>query len=161
MQLKINKKVYDVGDDDSQLLVWALRDMLGLIGTKFGCGMGICGSCTVLVDGKPTRSCITPIKSVLDKEITTIDGLARIDENGEIELHPVQRAFIEVQAPQCSWCMSGQMISAVALLQSNPSPSIDEINNAMNFNYCRCGTYMRIREAIQRAVEIMQEEDWI
>ena len=122
--------------------------------------MGICGSCTVLVDGKPTRSCVTPVKSVLGKEITTIEGLAREGKNGEVELHPVQRAFIEVQAPQCSWCMSGQMISATALLESNPAPTTEEINTAMNNNYCRCGTYSRIRKAVKRAGEIIQEEDW-
>lgn len=158
MQLEINGEIFDYHGEDSDLLVWVLRDRLGLTGTKFGCGIGICGSCTVLIDGKPTRSCITPIKNLAGRKIITIEGLARENSLGEIELHPVQQAFIELQAPQCGWCMSGQMISAVGLLQSNPSPSIDEINDAMNNNYCRCGSYVRIREAIQRAGEIMQAE---
>ena len=139
------------------MLVWVLRDTLGLTGTKFGCGAGICGSCTVLVDGTPTRSCLTPAATVAGKEITTIEGLADRHDGGG-DLHPVQQAFLETQAPQCGYCMSGQMITAAALLDENPSPTEDEIRDGMNSVYCRCGTYVRIKDAVARAAEIIAEE---
>ena len=140
------------------MLVWVLRDQLGLTGTKYGCGAGICGSCTVLVAGEPTRSCLTPTATVVGKEITTIEGLAATGPGGEVELHPVQQAFIETQTPQCGYCMSGQMITAASLLENNPAPTPEEIVAAMNTVYCRCGTYVRIKDAVSRAAEIIAEE---
>jgi isoquinoline 1-oxidoreductase alpha subunit len=156
MQLKINGKNYTVPDEqETRMLVWVLRDELGLIGTKYGCGAGICGSCAVLVDGRSTRSCLTPVATVVGKEITTIEGLVETGVDGNEILHPVQQAFLETQTPQCGYCMSGQMITAAALLEKNPNPSDDEIVTAMNGVYCRCGTYVRIKEAVSRASEIM------
>jgi isoquinoline 1-oxidoreductase alpha subunit len=158
MKLSINGQKYKVPDEqDSRMLVWVLRDFLGLTGSKFGCGAGICGSCTVLVDGKPARSCLTPAATVIGKEITTIEGLGDIHD-GEVSLHPVQQAFLETQAPQCGYCMSGQMITAAALLDQNPSPTEGEIVDGMNSVYCRCGTYVRIKDAVTRAAEIIAEE---
>lgn len=157
MQLFINGSEYVVPDEPDRMLLWVLRDELGLTGTKYGCGMGICGSCVVHIDGQPARSCLTPVRTVAGKQITTIEGLAGLDENGETKLHPVQEAFLETQTPQCGWCMSGQMMSAAALIAANPDPSAEEIDQAMNNNYCRCGAYVRVRKAIQRAVEIQQE----
>jgi len=153
MELKINNASVEVTAPQDEPLLWVLRDELGLTGTKFGCGIGICGSCTVHVDGMATRSCITPISSVVDKAITTIEGLSTTDENGEEVLHPVQQAFIDEQVPQCSWCMSGQMMTASAFLQQNPSPSEEEIVDAMSNNYCRCGCYVRIKAAVARVAQ--------
>ena len=153
MELKINNASVEVTALQDEPLLWVLRDELGLTGTKFGCGIGICGSCTVHVDGVATRSCITPISSVVDKAITTIEGLSTTDENGEEVLHPVQQAFIDEQVPQCSWCMSGQMMTASAFLQQNPSPSEEEIVDAMSNNYCRCGCYVRIKAAVARVAQ--------
>lgn len=156
MELNINGEKYTVPDEqETRMLVWVLRDQLGLTGTKYGCGAGICGSCTVLVDGKPTRSCLTPTATVIGKEITTIEGLAEIDESGAEILHPVQQAFLETQTPQCGYCMSGQMITAAALLEDNPAPTPEEIIETMNSVYCRCGTYVRIKAAVARAAEII------
>ena len=159
MQLKINGQNYSVPDEqETRMLVWVLRDQLGLTGTKYGCGAGICGSCTILVDGQLTRSCLTPTATVIGKEITTIEGLTEITDDGEEYLHPVQQAFEETQTPQCGYCMPGQMITAVALLEKNPAPSEDEIVAGMNGVYCRCGTYVRIKEAVARAAKIMAKE---
>ena len=158
MQLRINGQTYDVDVPDSELLLWALRDDLGLIGTKFGCGIGYCGACTVHVDGEATRSCMTLVSNVEGKEIRTIEGLATIDENEEEILHPVQQAFVDEQVPQCSWCMSGQMMTAVAFLEQNETPSEEEIVEAMAENYCRCGCYVRIKAAVVRAAQTMAEE---
>lgn len=154
MELKINGETYVLDDiaEDTPLL-WVLRDYLGLTGTKFGCGIGICGSCTVHVNGAPTRSCITPVQNVDGRELTTIEGLATVDADGNEVLHPVQQAFIDKQVPQCSWCMSGQMMTAAAFLNDNPSPSEEEITTAMSNNYCRCGCYVRIREAVASAAD--------
>lgn len=159
MELTVNSKSYQIDDDLSRVLLWVLRDDLGLTGTKFGCGVGICGSCTVLVDGQPIRSCVTTVENVIGKSVDTIEGLAETLPNGQIDLHPVQQAFLETQAPQCSWCMSGQMLTAAAFLNANQSPSGDEIVDAMNRNYCRCGAYVRIREAVAMAAELMDTED--
>lgn len=149
MKLRINGEERTITDDPNALLLWVLRDDLAMTGTKFGCGVGICGSCTVHVDGVATRACITPLANVAGKEIRTIEGLAA--ENGE--LHPVQKAFIEAQVPQCGWCMSGQIMTAVSFLDENPNPSEDEIIEAMSNSYCRCGCYNRILTAVVQAAE--------
>jgi len=144
MELTINGKKQTVTDDPSALLLWVLRDDLEMTGTKFGCGVGICGSCTVHVDGEAARACITPLANVAGKEIRTIEGLA--EANGA--LHPMQEAFIEAQVPQCGWCMSGQIMTAVSFLDANPNPDEDAIIEAMGNNYCRCGCYTRIYKAV-------------
>jgi isoquinoline 1-oxidoreductase alpha subunit len=126
-------------------LLWVLRDVLNMTGTKFGCGMALCGACTVHINGVATRSCVTPISSVSGKTVMTIEGLS---EDGS---HPVQKAWIEEDVPQCGYCQSGQIMSAVALLAKNPHPSDADIDSAMSGNICRCGTYQRIRKAIHRA----------
>lgn len=140
------------------MLIWVLRDELGLTGSKYGCGIGICGCCTVHVDGQAVRACITPVSSVVGAQIRTIEGLANTDANGQTRLHPVQQAFLETQAPQCSWCMSGQMMTAAAFLARNPQPTAEEISQAMTNNYCRCACYVRVRQAVVRASHILQEE---
>ena len=140
------QKQIDVSPD--MPLLWALRETLGLTGTKYGCGMALCGACTVHVDGVPARSCVTPVSAVAGKRVTTIEGLsARSD-------HPVQRAWIEIDVPQCGYCQSGQLMSAAALLAQNAAPTDEDIDNAMAGNICRCGTYQRIRAAIHRAAEL-------
>jgi isoquinoline 1-oxidoreductase subunit alpha len=143
--ITVNEKsrVVDAGPDTP--LLWVLRDTLGLTGTKYGCGMGLCGACTVHLDGAAVRSCQTPLASVGTKRITTIEGLSA--DRG----HPVQRAWIAEQVPQCGYCQSGQVMQAASLLARNPRPSTAEIDEAMNGNICRCGTYQRIRRAIRRA----------
>jgi aerobic-type carbon monoxide dehydrogenase small subunit (CoxS/CutS family) len=143
--LKVNGESRDVDASPEMPLLWVLRDVLGLTGTKFGCGVSQCGSCTVHVDGAPVRSCTTPVSRVADREVVTIEGLA-----GEA-LHPVQTAWVEEDVAQCGYCQSGQIMTAVALLASNPHPGDDEIDRAMAGNICRCGTYQRIRKAIHRA----------
>lgn len=145
--LQINQKTYSVEADTAMPLLWALRDLLGLTGTKFSCGMGLCGSCTVLVDDEPLRSCITPISQVVGKSITTIEGLS------EDASHPVQKAWLEERVSQCGYCQPGQIMNVVALLKKTSKPSDAEINAAMGDVLCRCGTYQRIRAAIHRAAE--------
>ena len=154
MNLLINGQEYQVEDSPDRLLLWVLRDEFGLTGTKFGCGIGICGSCTVHLDGTPTRACITMLSAANSREVRTIEGLAETNSSGETILHPVQQAFLEEQVPQCSWCMSGQMMTAVTLLEQNPNPDAEEIRQAMNGVYCRCGTYYRIRKAVERAAQL-------
>jgi isoquinoline 1-oxidoreductase alpha subunit len=144
--LLVNGERRTVDADPAMPLLWALRDLLHLKGTKYGCGAGLCGSCTVHVDGEPVRSCLATVGSVGDKAVTTIEGLA----SGE-ELHPVQVAWIEANTPQCGYCHPGQIMSAAALLQRTPNPTDEEIDQAMSGNICRCGTYLRIREAIHGA----------
>ncbi len=129
-------------------LLWVLRDTLGMTGTKFGCGMSLCGACTVHIDGVPTRTCMTSVSSIAEKEVMTIEGLSS-DGN-----HPVQQAWMEVDVPQCGYCQSGQIMTAAALVRDNPSPTDDDIDRAMRNNICRCGTYQSIRAAIHRASEI-------
>jgi aerobic-type carbon monoxide dehydrogenase small subunit (CoxS/CutS family) len=146
--LKINKKKYTVEADPNMPLLWALRDVIGLTGTKFGCGIAQCGACTVHLNGDAVRSCSLPISAVGDGEVVTIEGLS---ENGD---HPVQKAWEEVDVMQCGYCQAGQIMSAAALLEKNPNPSDDEISAAMNGNICRCGTYVRIREAVKKAATL-------
>jgi isoquinoline 1-oxidoreductase subunit alpha len=144
-QLNVNGKIYDVDIDGEMPLLWALRDVLGLRGTKFGCGVAQCGACTVHLDGKAARSCAVTTGVASLSKITTIEGLSR---DGS---HPVQRAWVELGVPQCGYCQPGQIMTASALLKANPQPSDDEIDSAMSGNICRCGTYPRIRAAIHKA----------
>jgi isoquinoline 1-oxidoreductase alpha subunit len=153
MKLIINGEEKTVTDNPSTPLLWVLRDELDLTGTKFGCGVGICGACTVHVDGQAMRSCITPLAAVDGKEVRTIEGLATLDVDGSLALHVVQEAFIDEQVPQCGWCMSGQIMTAAAFLDENLAPSSEEIVQAMGQNYCRCGCYTRILSAVQKAAE--------
>jgi aerobic-type carbon monoxide dehydrogenase small subunit (CoxS/CutS family) len=146
IRLAINGKNYSVDTDPQSSLLSVLREDLDLTGSKYGCGEGMCGACTVLIDGKSQRSCITRVGSVTGKQITTIEGLA----NGD-QLHPVQQAFLDAGAMQCAYCTSGMIMSAVALLRKNPAPSEREIVDFMDGNVCRCGTYSRIVSAIQKA----------
>ena len=148
--IRINGEERSLSDiDPTTPLLWALRDNLGLVGTKYGCGKGLCGTCTVHLNGTPIRSCITPVSAVAGQDITTIEGLARSEE----ELHALQESWIEHDVPQCGYCQSGQIMSAAALLKTNPKPSDEDIDNAMAGNICRCGTYKRIRQAIHTAAE--------
>ena len=146
--LIVNGKAVDVQVDPQTPLLWVLREQLGLTGTKFGCGMALCGACTVHVNGQAVRSCVTPLKAVAGKQVTTIEGLSS-DRS-----HPVQRAWLEIQVPQCGYCQPGQMMSAAALLAVNANPSDADIDDAMAGNLCRCGTYARIRKAIHAAAEM-------
>jgi isoquinoline 1-oxidoreductase alpha subunit len=141
-QLKVNGKVHTVDVAEDTPLLWVLRDHLGLVGTKYGCGIAQCGACTVHVNGTATRSCITAVSMLNDAEITTIEGLS---ENGD---HPVQQAWEEVDVAQCGYCQAGQIMTAASLLKKNPKPTEQEVVRAMNGNICRCGTYHRIREAV-------------
>jgi aerobic-type carbon monoxide dehydrogenase small subunit (CoxS/CutS family) len=146
LDVVINGKTRTLEDvDPSMPLLWALRDLLGLTGTKYGCGMALCGSCTVHLNGQAVRSCVLPVAAAANAEITTIEGLA---EDGD---HPLQQAWIEEDVPQCGYCQAGQIMAAAALLNSNPQPSDRDIDQAMAGNLCRCGTYPRIRKAIHRA----------
>ena len=147
IELQINGQPYSLDADEQMPLLWALRDLLGLTGTKYSCGAGLCGSCTVLVDGEPTRSCITPLSAVAGKAVTTIEGLS---ENGD---HPLQKAWQEENVTQCGYCQPGQLMNAAALLEKNPNPSDEDIDAAMENVLCRCGTYQRIRAAIHRAAQ--------
>jgi len=153
MQLTINGEVREVAADPTEKLLWVLRDELNLTGTKFGCGAGICGACTIQLDGVATRSCLLPASAVTGKEIRTIEGLAQQNADGTHTLHPVQQAFIDEQVPQCGWCMSGQIMTAAAFLAHTPAPTTEQIENAMGNNYCRCGCYVRIRRAVAGAAE--------
>ena len=151
MKLNINSRLVEVGDDPEMPLLWALRDVAGMKGTKFGCGIAACGACTVHVDGVPTRSCQLAVGDV-DGPVTTIEGIGN-KEN----LHAVQQAWIDEQVPQCGYCQSGQIMAAVALLEETPDPTDSDIDDAMT-NLCRCGTYPRIRSAIKRAAENIRQE---
>ncbi|MGR8953095.1 MAG: (2Fe-2S)-binding protein [Gammaproteobacteria bacterium] len=146
--LLINGKEHQVDAEDDMPLLWAIRDLAGLPGTKYGCGIGLCGACSVLLDGVLARSCTMPVSAAKDKAITTIEGLAT--EKG---LHPVQQAWVEQDVPQCGYCQSGQIIAAAALLKDNPHPSEEDIRAKMT-NLCRCGTYQQIFAAVKRAAEI-------
>jgi len=145
MVFDVNGKRYDVDVSPDMPLLWVLRETIGLTGTKFGCGLGQCGACTVHLDGAATRSCLTTAKAAAEKKITTIEGLS------PGSTHKLQKAWIEEQVPQCGYCQSGQIMSAAALLTKTPNPTDAQIDSAMTGNICRCGTYQRIRRAIQRA----------
>ena len=150
MKIEVNGAVHEVNADADMPLLWVLRDLLGLVGTKFGCGMAQCGACTVHLDGNPVRSCITPVGTVGTRAVTTIEG---ISPNG---LHVVQQAWIETDVVQCGYCQSGQIMTAVALLAKQSDPSDDDIDAAMSGNVCRCGTYQRVREAIHVAARLQR-----
>jgi isoquinoline 1-oxidoreductase alpha subunit len=144
--LQINGQQHELDVPDDMPLLWVLRDVVGLTGTKFGCGVALCGACTVHLDGRPIRSCITPVASVIGKKITTIEAIGETPSGEKI-----QKAWLNVEVVQCGYCQSGQIMSAAALIESNPNPSDAEIDAAMSGNICRCGTYLRIRAAIKQA----------
>lgn len=146
--LNINGKSHTLDIDPATPLLWALRDTIGLTGSKFGCGAALCGACTVHIDGEPTRSCVLPVSALAGRKITTIEGLSTARN------HPVQQAWIELDVPQCGYCQSGQIMSAAALIAKTPKPTDADIDAAMAGNLCRCGTYQRIRAAIHRAAAI-------
>ena len=147
--LTVNGKKVEVDVDPNTPLLWVLRDHLNLVGTKYGCGIAQCGTCTVHLNGTPIRSCVLPVVSVGNQRITTIEGLSR---DGT---HPVQQAWLELDVPQCGYCQAGQIMTAAALLEQNPSPSDEEIDAAMDGNICRCGTYVRIHQAVKNAAQRM------
>ena len=149
---RINGRAVATDVDNDTPLLWVIRDNLGFTGTKFGCGIGMCGACTVHVGGRPTRSCITPVSSVTDADITTIEGL---DPEGQ---HPLQKAWVDLQVPQCGYCQSGQIMQAAALLKDFPTPSDQDIDAVMTGNLCRCMTYARIRKAIKQAAAALRKE---
>jgi isoquinoline 1-oxidoreductase alpha subunit len=146
ISLKVNETMHSVDVDDDTPLLWVLRDVLGLTGTKFGCGMALCGACTVHVDGVPVRSCVTPVASVGNRAVTTIEAVGATPQGKAL-----QRAWVELDVVQCGYCQSGQIMSAAALLKATPKPTDEDIDSAMSGNVCRCGTYQRIRKAIHRA----------
>lgn len=148
INLNINGKKQAVDVDPKTPVLWVLRDHLNLMGTKYGCGVAQCGACTIHLNGVATRSCVLPVSAIGEKEITTIEGLS---ENGD---HSLQKAWIEHDVPQCGYCQAGQIMTAAALLKSNPKPSDADIENAMNGNLCRCGTYLRIKAAIKTAAKV-------
>lgn len=150
--LIVNGQRRQVDAHASKPLLWVLREDLGLKGTKYGCGAGICGACTVHLDGEPIRSCVTPIGSAADRSVVSIEGLSPDGTD------PVQRAWVELDVPQCGYCQPGQIMSAAALLAGNPTPTNEDVDRAMSGNLCRCGTYRRIRSAIHRAAELKREQ---
>lgn len=149
--LNINKKIYNVDADPETPLLWVLRDHIGLVGTKFGCGVAQCGACVVHLDGEAVRSCITRVGRAAGKKVVTIEGLS---ENND---HPLQKAWLELDVSQCGYCQAGQIMSAAVLLKENKNPTDQNINDAMEGNICRCGTYLRIREAIHLASELQRK----
>jgi len=149
--LNINKKTYNVEVDPEMPLLWVLRDVIGLVGTKYGCGVAQCGACMVHLDGEAVFSCVTKVKRAQGGKITTIEGLSERND------HPLQKAWIELDVPQCGYCQSGQIMAAAVLLRENPNPSDEDIDAAMAGNLCRCGTYLRIRKAIHLAAEIQRK----
>src|SRR5271155_2479286 len=151
VRFTVNKKPVELEIDPSTPLLWAIREQLGLTGTKFGCGMAQCGACTVHIDGEAVRSCVAPVSRAAGKEVTTIEGLSP-----DLS-HPLQRAWIEAGVPQCGYCQSGQLMSAAVLLRVIPNPTDEDIDQALTGNICRCGTYPRIRKAIHNAAAMMQK----
>jgi isoquinoline 1-oxidoreductase alpha subunit len=152
MKLRVNGKELEVAASKDMPLLWVLRDLLGLTGTKYGCGMAQCGACTVHVDGKAVRSCVLPVSAVRGRAVTTIEGLS------PEAAHPVQRAWIEEDVVQCGYCQPGQIMGAAALLAARPDPTDEDIDAALSGNVCRCGTYIRIRAAVKRAAELARRE---
>ena len=152
VQLTINQKKHKIDVPPEMPILWAIRDFVGLTGTKLGCGMALCGACTIHLDGEAVRACITPVSMAIDKNITTIEGLSTDNS------HPLQQAWLEVDAPQCGYCQSGQIMSAAALLKKKPNPTDQDIDDAMSGNICRCGTYPRIKKAIHIAAHLQQKE---
>ena len=152
IEFTLNGKHQSIDVPPQMPLLWVLRDTIGLTGTKYGCGMALCGACTVHVNGQPTRSCSAPISTVAGKTVTTIEGLSA---DGS---HPVQRAWVEADAPQCGYCQSGQIMTAAALLSRTPNPTDAQIDQAMRGNICRCGSYQEIREAIRQAAKLQTTE---
>ena len=148
--LKVNKKVHKVDASPDMPLLWVLRDLLGLTGTKFGCGMAQCGACTVHLNGEAVRSCVTLVSRAAGKEITTIEGLSPNSS------HPLQLAWLQEDTPQCGYCQSGQIMAAAVLLRENPNPTDQDIDDAMSGNICRCGTYQRIKKAIHTAAKLQK-----
>jgi isoquinoline 1-oxidoreductase alpha subunit len=149
MKLRVNGRIHDVEAPGDMPLLWVLRDLLGLTGTKYGCGMAQCGACTVHLDGAAARSCVLPVSAVKDRAVTTIEGLS-----AGLPLHPVQRAWIEADVVQCGYCQPGQIMAAAALLRSVPKPTDSDIDAALSASLCRCGTYQRIREAVHLAADM-------
>ena len=149
----VNGRAVSIDVEDDTPLLWVIRDVIGLTGTKFGCGIGMCGACTVHVGGRPTRSCITPLRHAADAEVTTIEGL---DSKGQ---HPLKKAWTELQVPQCGYCQSGQIMQAASLLNDFPTPSDQDIDAVMAGNLCRCMTYVRIRRAIKQAASELRKDD--
>jgi isoquinoline 1-oxidoreductase subunit alpha len=149
IKLKVNGETHDLDVTDDTPVLWALRDVIGMTGTKFGCGMSLCGACTIHIDGVATRSCITPVSATLGKEITTIESIANTKAG-----HKIQQAWLALDVVQCGYCQSGQIMSATALLAQNPNPNDKDIDAAMSGNVCRCGTYPRIRAAIKHAATL-------
>jgi isoquinoline 1-oxidoreductase subunit alpha len=149
--LNINKKTYNVDVNPDTPLLWVLRDTLGLVGTKYGCGVAQCGACTVHLNGESVRSCVTKVSRAEGQKVVTIEGLAANSD------HPLQKAWLELDVPQCGYCQSGQLMSAAALLRENPNPTDQDIDDAMVGNICRCGTYLRIRKAIHLAAEMQRK----
>jgi isoquinoline 1-oxidoreductase subunit alpha len=152
IKLNINKKSYEVDVDPETPLLWVLRDALGLVGTKYGCGVAQCGACVVHLNGEAVRSCVTKVSRAVGQKVVTIEGLS---ENND---HPLQKAWMELDVPQCGYCQSGQIMSAAVLLRENNNPTDEDIANAMEGNICRCGTYLRIRKAIHLAAEMQREK---
>jgi isoquinoline 1-oxidoreductase alpha subunit len=152
-KLEVNEQVRIVDVADDTPLLWVLRDTLGLVGTRFGCGVGQCGACTVHIDGSPARSCLMPVSTIGNKRVTTIEGL------GAKAMHPLQLAWLELDVPQCGYCQAGQIMTAAALLKQNPKPTDADIDGAMAGNLCRCGTYIRIRAGIHRAAELARNAE--
>ena len=155
ISLNVNGVNHQVDVDPSTPILWVVREKIKLTGSKFGCGAGLCGACTIHLDGKPIRSCSTPVSAAENKKITTIEGIGTLESG----LHPIQQAWLDEQVPQCGYCQSGQMMSAVALLNENPSPTDEDINQAMKGNICRCGMYGRIKKGIHRASTIIQSSN--
>jgi isoquinoline 1-oxidoreductase alpha subunit len=151
IELTINGSVHQLDVSAEMPLLWALRDIIKLTGSKYGCGKGLCGACTVHIDGEATRSCILPVSAAVGKQVTTIEGLS---ENAD---HPLQQAWMDLNVPQCGYCQTGQIMSAASLLNKNPQPSDQDIDQAMSGNLCRCGTYPRIRSAIHKAAKLARE----
>jgi isoquinoline 1-oxidoreductase alpha subunit len=149
MKLTVNEKNYDVDVEDDMPLLWVLRDIIGLTGTKYGCGEAHCGACTIHLGGEAVRACVTPVSRAANAKITTIEGMSQGDT-----LHPLQQAWIDLAVPQCGFCQAGQIMSAAVLLEKNPSPSEDQIKRSLSANLCRCGAYQRICAAVQQAAKL-------